>query len=189
MRTHVRFDGDSTFELSEQAATAFAGYATPTGLSVRATLGAIVDGGLDDGVMLGEHDMRPGVVAGIGIARQWTFGDGRWFVTGSGSVSVAVASTHEIGATDDPRFVAGDVRVGAIAGRTFARIWSPYVLGRAFGGPVWWTVAGRDVSGTDTRHFQLGGGLSVATTKGLTLVVDVSAIGEQAASFGVSVRL
>jgi hypothetical protein len=185
MRTHVRFDNDVTFELSEQAATAFAGYSTPTGWSFRASFGALIDGSLDNAD--GTHDMGPGVVGALGVARQWTLGDGQWFVTGSAGLSVAAASTHEM--TDEPRFVAGDARIGAIAGRTLARIWNPYVLARGFGGPVWWTVAGMDATGTDTRHFQLGAGLSVATSIGLTIVVDISALGEQAASLGASWRL
>jgi len=187
MRTHVRFDGDATFELTEQAATAFGAYSSSTGWSIRATFGGLLDGALERGGTT--HDLRPGFVGAIGSSRQWTLGDGQWFVTGSFGLSVAVASTHETGAVDDPRFVAGDFRLGWIAGRTFAKIWSPYVLARGFGGPVWWTVDGEDVTGTDTRHFQLGAGSSVATSWGLTIVVDVSALGEQAASVGASWRL
>jgi hypothetical protein len=63
------------------------------------------------------------------------------------------------------------------------------VLARAFGGPVSWSIAGTDVVGSDTRHFQLGAGLSVVTSLGLTVVVDVSAVGEQGASLGASWRL
>jgi hypothetical protein len=189
MRTHVRFDNDTTYELEEQAATAFAGYSLPSGWSFRASFGALVDGSLERDDMPGTHDINPGFVAAIGVARQWTLGDGQWFITGSAGLSVAAASTHETGAADDPSFVAGDARIGAIAGRTFATIWNPYVLARGFGGPVWWSVAGMDTTGSDTRHFQLGAGLSVATSFGLTIVVDISALGEQAASLGASWRL
>lgn len=189
MRTHVRFDNDVTFELTERAATAFAGYTSSTGWSYRATFGALVDGGLEREAMPGVHDLAPGLVGAVGVSRQWTLGDGSWFITGSGGLSVAAASTHEAGAADDPRFVAGDLRIGAIGGRTLAKIWNPYVLARAFGGPVWWTVDAMDTTGTDTRHFQLGAGLSVATSFGLTVSVDVSAVGEQAASLGASWRL
>lgn len=183
MRTHIRFDSEMTFELTEQAVTAFAGYSSPEGWSVRGSAGAIVDGKLDAGA--GAHDFAPGVVVAVGASRQWTRGS--WFVTGSAGLSVATAATHL--ASESARFVAGDVRGGAIAGRTFAKIVSPYVLARAFGGPVLWAVDGADVTGTDTRHFQLGAGLSAATPIGLTFVVDVSVLGEQAASLGASWRL
>jgi hypothetical protein len=173
MRTHIEFD-EGTFELTEQAVTAFAGYSTPSGWSYRGSLGVIVDGRLDD------HDMTPGGVAGVGASRQWTRAG--WFVTGSAGMSIAIASSN------DARFTAGDVRIGAIAGRTFGPV-SPYVLARGFGGPVWWTVDGASTVGSDTRHFQLGAGLSLTTSFGLTIVADVSALGEQAASLGASWRL
>ena len=183
MRTHIEFD-NGTFELTEQAVTAFAGYSAPSGWSYRGSLGVIIDGSLEDDA---KHDMNPGVVAAIGAARQWSLGDGQWFVTGSVGVSIAASSTVAPG--DDPRFTAGDFRIGAIAGRTLAKIWNPYVLARGFGGPVWWTVDGMSTVGTDTRHFQLGAGASVATSIGLTIAVDVSVLGEQAASLGASWRL
>lgn len=189
MRTRVRFHDDATFELTEQAVTAFAGYSSPAGWSVRGSLGALLGGRLESDAMLGTHDIGLGTLAAIGASRQWTFGDGAWFVTGSAGVSVAVAPTTQAGVAGDLRLVAGDGRVGAIVGRTFGTIFSPYLLARGFGGPVWWTVDGADTSGTDTHHFQLGAGLSVATSLGLTIVVDVSALGEQAASLGASWRL
>jgi hypothetical protein len=189
MRTRLRFDNDATFALTEQAVTALVGYATPAGWSVRVSVGALVDGRVDSDGMLGTHDLDPGVVGGLAVARQWTFGGGQWFVTGTAGVSVAAASTHQAGLSDEPRFVAADARVGAIAGRTLAKIWNPYLLARGFGGPVWWTVAGADTTGADTHHFQVGAGLSVATELGLTIVLDVSVLGEQAASLGVSWRM
>lgn len=175
MRTHIEFDA-GTFELTEQAVTAFAGYSAPSGWSYRGSLGVIVDGSVD------ELDMNPGGVVAAGVSRQWLVGG--FFITGSAGVSIAIAST-----SDDARFTAGDFRIGAIAGRTFAKLWSPYVLARGFGGPVWWTVDGTETVGTDTRHFQLGAGLSIATSFGLTIVADVSVLGEQAASLGASWRL
>ncbi|HTL32937.1 MAG TPA: hypothetical protein VL326_07425 [Kofleriaceae bacterium] len=185
MRTHVVFDNDITYELTEQAVTAFFGYTTATGTSYRASVGALLDGGLEPGA----HDFDPGFVVAVGATHQWPFGDGQWFVAGSVGLSVARASTHMAGGGGDAHFTAGDARGGAIVGRTFGRIWNPYVLARGFGGPVWWTVDGEAVSGTDTRHFQLGAGLSVSTPIGLTVNVDVSALGEQAASLGATWRL
>jgi hypothetical protein len=189
MRTRVRFDNDETFELTEQAVTAFAGYSSANGWSFRAAFGALLDGALEADGAAGTHDLSPGVVGALGAARQWKLGDGYWFITGSAGLSIAAAATSTTGSTENPRLVAGDARIGAIAGRTFAEMWSPYVLARAFGGPVSWSIAGTDVVGSDTRHFQLGAGLSVVTSLGLTVVVDVSVLGEQGASLGASWRL
>lgn len=186
MRTRLRFDGDQHVDMTEQAASIFGGYVTPSGWSVRGTVGAVLGGTLEvDGG--GTHDIQPGVVLGIGVARQWTVAT-KWFVTGSATVSFSAASTSNSAATEEPRFLAGDVRGGVTAGRRIG-IWQPYVLGRGFGGPVFWSIAGKDVSGTDVHHFQVGAGMSVAIPFGLTIVADVSILGEQAASLGASWRL
>ncbi len=187
MRTRLRFDGSQHVDMTEQAVSAFGGYVTPSGWSIRATVGAAVGGTLEvDGA--GAHDIQPGVVVGVGVARQWTLATS-WFVTGAATASFSAASTSSSGTTDEPRFLAGDVRGGVTAGRRIGEIWQPYVLARGFGGPVFWTIAGDDVTGTDVHHFQLGAGISVALTFGLTIVADVSMLGEQAASLGVSWRL
>jgi len=154
---------------------------------VRAAIGAIVGGELDGDQMT--HDLRPGVVAALGGSRRWTLGDGQWFVTGSATLSVAVSSTRVDGASSDVRFVAADLNIGAIAGRTFAARWSPYLLARAFGGPVFWSIADEDVTGTDTSHVQIGGGLSVTLPYRFGVSLDVSVLGEQSASLGVSRQL
>ena len=190
MRTTLRFNNDSTYDVNEQAATAFGGYATPSGWSFRIAVGALVDGDVDGNEMPGAHDLKPGFVGAFAVARQITLGaEDEWFITPSAAISVLAASTHEAGAATDPSFVAGDIRLGAVAGRTFATIWKPYLLARAFGGPVSWTVAGESVTGTDTHHYQLGAGLTVATEFGLTVVVDVAALGEQAVSLAAGFRL
>jgi hypothetical protein len=188
MQTRVRFADGDTFALSEQAATAFGGYSTTGGWSLRVSVGVLIDGALEDDAGAGTHDLSAGFVGGLAAARQWKHG-GRLLVTGSSRHGAGGASTHAAGAADDPRLVAGDVRVGLIAGRTFGEIWNPYVLARGFGGPIWWSIDGMDVTGTDTRHFQLGAGLSVVMSIGLTIVVDVSALGERGASLGASWRL
>ena len=184
MRTHIVFDNDKTYELTEQAATASAGYSSAAGFSLRGSVGVLLDGSL----AAGTYDFDPGFVIAVGASRQWPLGD-KWFVNGSVGLSATRAQTHVKGLAGDEAFTAGDVRGGVMFGRTLGTIWNPYVLARGFGGPVWWTVDGNAVSGTDTRHFQFGAGLSVATSIGLTINVDVSALGEQAASLGASWRL
>lgn len=52
-----------------------------------------------------------------------------------------------------------------------------------------WQVDGDDVVGSDVHHVQLGAGASVTTAAGLSVLVDVSVVGEQSASLGVSLRL
>jgi hypothetical protein len=187
VRTHLEFDDDRRYQLTQVAATLFGGLATPGGWSIRGALGIVLDGELDGAD--GAHDMRTGLAAALGVSRRWTLGDGQWFITGSATLSAATASTEREDDDSATPYTAADLNIGAIAGRTFRTRWSPYLLARAFGGPVWWTIGDEDVTGTDTRHFQLGAGLSVVLPWKLSAVVDVSALGEQSASFGISRQL
>jgi hypothetical protein len=189
IRERLRFEDDLHYRLTQEAATAFFGYATASGWSYRAAVGAILDGELESDERPGSDDLGPGVTGSVAIARRWKLGDAGWFINGAAALSLGATSTHRAGAADDPRFVAADLNIGAMFGRTFAARWSPYLLARAFGGPVWWTVDDRDVTGGDTSHVQLGAGLSVALPGRLSAVVDVSALGEQALSLGLSRQL
>lgn len=184
--TDLRFEDDSELSFAQHALTAAVGYRFASGWSVRGAVGAVLGGALEgDGR---EHEMGTGFVASISGARQWTFGASRaWFVTGSASIAGASTNTQERGVMgDDVGLTAFDVRFGALAGRTFFDRWQPYILGRFFGGPVLWTVDGEDITGTDTTHIQLGVGSSLATSFGLTVVADVSLLGERSASLGLS---
>ena len=76
-------------------------------------------------------------------------------------------------------------------GRTFDvgfGVVAPYLLARGFGGPVFWTLDATSVTGTDVYHFQVGAGASV-TIGGLSVMLDVAALGERSASLSVSYRL
>jgi len=143
-----------------------------------------------DGSLEGEgrtYDIGPGLVIAAGVAKQWVSGD--WFVTGSFSVSASRTTTTETlpGAPRETLIAVDLARGGVTAGRTFGPV-SPYLLARAFGGPVLWELDGMDVGGTDVHHFQLGVGASV-TTGSVSVLVDVAALGEQAASLGIALRL
>ncbi len=138
------------------------------------------------------HEIAPGLLAGVGLARQWQRGN--WFATGTLGFSASRVTTGESGSRDPqlrPQrtgLVATDLRAGAMAGRTFGPI-SPYVLARVFGGPVLWTLDDEDVTGTDIYKFQLGAGLSLATRVGIAVTLDLSLVGERAASLGVTLPL
>ncbi|HSK05709.1 MAG TPA: hypothetical protein VK932_30885 [Kofleriaceae bacterium] len=166
--------------------TASAGYTGASRWSVRGSVGAVLGGALEgDGRT---HDIGPGFLVAAGASKQWA--SGPWFVTGSLGAGVSRTTTLDDTAGGARQTLIGiDVlRAGVMAGRTFG-IASPYLMGRAFGGPVLWTLDDMDVQGTDTSKFQLGAGVSVTTASGLSLLVDVSALGERSASLGMSYRL
>lgn len=170
----------------QYAVTASAGYISASRWSVRGSLGAVLGGSLEEGDRT--HDIGPGLVFAASGSKQWAFG--AWFVTGSVGAGISRTTTLEAGAAGAARhslYGIDVIRLGAMAGRTFG-IASPYVMARGFGGPVLWTLDGMEVRGTDTSKFQVGAGVSV-TVSGLSVLLDVSALGERSASLGVSYRL
>lgn len=180
--TTIRFDGERELDLRQDAAVVTLTHVRASGWSFRGSLGALLGGSLDEGDR--RHELGVGVIGALGASRPWT--SGPWFVIGSITASASRVSTREPGG-ERVGLVAVDARLGAVAGRRFGAA-SPYVLARAFGGPVLWTVDATDVTGTDTHHYQLGAGVSV-TAGAVTVVVDLAGLGERAASLGVSLRL
>jgi hypothetical protein len=127
-------------------------------------LGEAVGGRLTTGS--GPVSIGRGVVGGLSFGRRFWSDDTGWFVLGTLSVSGSSIPT----ATGPLRAL--DVRVGVAAGKSIGAV-TPYVLARAFGGPVW--LPGGGVVGDD-HHYVLGLGLSVRIAR-----VDV---GAELAPFG-----
>ncbi len=101
-------------------------------------------------------------------------------------VGVSVAgslATPEAGGDD--ALYALDIRGSVTAGYTLAKRWTPYVVGRLFGGPVVLAERGTSYLGTDIYHFQLGAGLVVGLPGGFDLSVELVPLGEQRVSAGV----
>lgn len=186
--TTLVFTDEQHLDLRQYAVTAIAGYAWPSRISIRGALGVLAGGSL-----AGEgrtFDLGAGIVGSIGVARQWARAP--WFLTGSAGLGASRASSRETLPTGmhgaRVSLTAIDARAGITAGRTFGPV-SPYLLARVFGGPVFWTWDGGSITGTDTHHFQLGAGASLVIGARATLLVDLSALGERAASIGLAVNL
>ena len=81
-----------------------------------------------------------------------------------------------------------DVRLGVAAGKTIADVVTPYLLARAFGGPVFWSIAGASATGTDAYHYQVGGGVSVRLGR-VDLVAEGVPLGERAVVVGAGLAL
>lgn len=177
MRTTLKFDNASEFALSQFAGSATVGYALPSRWSFRAAVGTIIDGELSAGQRT--DDISAGLTGGVGVAKLWPVRN-HYFVTGSVDLSASRVTTHQ-GFEPGVTFIATDLRVGAVVGKTLGRF-SPFLATRVFGGPVFWRYNGRDIIGTDIYKFQVGGGLSVMAGNGLSVMANVSVLGEQAAS-------
>ena len=160
--------------------------------------GGIAGGELTHGAA--RDTVGPGFAAFTGIAARVVDGRGAIpFVqlTATISVSHMLTRTDDHGTRTDgttspgalpstPRFTALDLRLGAIAGKTFADVITPYATARVFGGPVAWRFDGNEVTGTDLYKYQLGGGLSVALfDRRLDVFAEGIALGERGVAAGV----
>jgi len=178
----------------------FGGVQLPISDTLSAQFGA---GGIAGGELVhgaARDTIGPGFAAYGGIA--WRAYDGAEalpFVqlTATLSATHALTRTDERGTRTDgstspnaqpetPHFNAFDLRVGAIAGKTFANAFTPYVTARVFGGPITWRFDGADVIGTDLYKYQLGGGLSLALfDRHLDLFAEGIALGERGFAAGI----
>ena len=167
-----------------------------------AVTGIVGAGGIAGGELIhgaARDTIGPGFSGAVGVAGRVYDGKG-WipFVQLTATLSV----THMGTRTDDqgtrtdgtrsaagpssPKFTAGDLRVGVIAGKTFGDVFTPYVTARAFGGPVAWHFDGDAVTGTDLYKYQLGGGLSLALFhRKLDVFAEGIAQGERGVAAGV----
>ncbi|UQA59115.1 hypothetical protein [Polyangium aurulentum] len=182
--TDLVFNGetDAAFERRSVLAT------FETRLSPKWTLQAGAGGFLWGSLRVGgeRHLFGPGwAVSASGTYRLRDGADGYPFVILSGSLSVAGARTRlEAPGAPEVPYYAGDIRIGAVAGKTFYDVLSPYALARVFGGPIFWRLGGESLAGTDRYHFQIGAGIVVALPMGLDAFAEIVPLGERAVSCG-----
>lgn len=77
-------------------------------------------------------------------------------------------------------YVAVDLRLTTVVGWTLFERFTPYAVGRLFGGPVFW----RNQTGTDLYHYQVGAGLVVGLPFGFDLSAELVPLGEQRVTAG-----
>jgi hypothetical protein len=129
-------------------------------------------------------DLGFGPVGVLAVSYRVLPGEG-WepFVLFSGAASVSTVETTSQRTLDEARMTAIDARVAVTAGEVFADTIAPYASLRGFGGPVFWTIGGADVTGGDRYHFQLGVGLLV-TAGVFDAFFEVMPLGERSLSAG-----
>jgi hypothetical protein len=126
------------------------------------------------------YALSPGFAGALGASYRVLDADGAIpFVLLTGQISYVSSSTSPGGG-----YNAFDLRLGAAVGTTLWRVLTPYVVGRAFGGPVYWRFQGTPVVGTDDHHWQVGGGLSLALGSRFDLFAEGVPLGEQGVSAG-----
>jgi hypothetical protein len=160
--------------------------------SPESTFGGGVGAGIGGLITLGERRFHvgPGWLLTLAYSRRLLDGTGnKPFLVLSFSGGASGASTREEltapgMAAQTAAFYAFDVRAGLTVGKTFWKTLSPYSTIRAFGGPVLWSLDGKNVSASDVYHFQLGVGMVTSLPRGFDIFAEVIPAGERAVSVG-----
>ena len=136
------------------------------------------------------HETSSGVVMLLGGSYRFVDSSGaRPYVLGTlGFTFLEMQTRGSAPSNAHALYDAFDFRMGAVVGWTISDWFSPYLLARAFGGPVNWTHDGQKVTGTDVNHYQLGVGISAPLGKIADIFLEAVPLGEQGMSggFGVS---
>jgi hypothetical protein len=169
--------------IERRAATASLSYRVNETVNLQVGAGATLGGRFVFGQE--RFSLDPGWIASL--AGTWkVFGKER----GDAFLLAGAALAASGGAARDARGVAEnmyafDFRASAIAGKTFFDVLSPYLVVRAFGGPILWKLRGEDQIGGDKYHVQVGAGLVVALPAGFDAFAEGVPLGERAAVAGV----
>jgi hypothetical protein len=150
--------------------------------SLQVGAGAIVDGSLRARRLT--EDVRPGWIASV--SGSWTAileRPSTPFVSLSAALGASGAPTSAQGG-GDASFLAFDARLALVVGKTLWDVWVPYLVARAFGGPVSWQIAGEDVSGGDRHHYQLGVGSLATCPLGFDVLVEWVPLGARGLTAG-----
>jgi hypothetical protein len=175
MSTTIVF-GSTHVALRETAATATLGRFRSPRFGWSVTAGGIIAGSI------GGRDVSGGATVG-GVA-SWLpvyETDRRPFVGLTASLGTAlIRGTADDGSTR--LWSAWDARTGVSVGKTFWGHIVPYAAARAFGGPVFWHLAGSSANGSDRYHVTAGLGLTARLPARLDVTAEVMPLGEQSAS-------
>jgi hypothetical protein len=179
--TRIEFP-DDTLDLDESTVLAAASYHRTPRLGFEAAAGAVLDGAIDG------RDVEAGYAASLGLSWLALLEQER---RPFGLLSVTLAGSRTRASGDDGRsHVLGaiDTRIGAVVGKTFGPA-TVYLAGRAFAGPVGWSIGGKSVTGSDAHHYTAGVGASLRLGRRLELGGEGMPVGEQSATLSASVGL
>ncbi|TKD07592.1 hypothetical protein [Polyangium fumosum] len=182
--TNLVFAGKYDVAIDRRAAVATFERRLGSAWTLQLGAGGILWGSLREGAR--RYDFGPGWSASVATSYRLLDGRDRFpFLILGASLAVAGAQTREA-RPDAPvvPYYAGDLRLSAVAGKTFYDVLSPYALARVFGGPIFWQVDGVDRQGTDRYKFQLGLGLVASLPIGLDVFAEIVPLGERSVTSG-----
>jgi hypothetical protein len=129
------------------------------------------------------YAMAPGFASVVGASWRAVDADGIVpFVLLTSQISYASSST-----AGDVGYNAFDLRLGMAVGTTLWKVLTPYGVGRAFGGPIYWRYQGASIVGTDDHHWQVGAGFSLLLARRVDLFAEGVPLGELGVAAGAGV--
>ena len=180
-RSELRFGGDTDATLNQSSVAATIEYRVSPKVALMLGGGAVLGGSMR--AAGNTYDVEPGWLATVGMSDRIVDGVGRApFVLLSVSIAQSFVRTA-LGDASRVSLKATDVRAGATIGKTLGPM-TPFLAARVFGGPVFWSIAGEDVSGTDRGHYQLGVGCSIAIGSSFDAFAEWDYLGERRLAAG-----
>ncbi len=160
-------------------------------LTIQLGAGMIVGGSLT--LPGAKFQIDPGALMVVGGAYRFIDEHGAWpFVLGTLGGTFSASQTQIDGSGPGGThalYDAFDLRAGGVLGWNIARMFTPYAVVRAFGGPVYWTYQNQSTIGTDVHHFQIGAGFGLALGKRVDLFAEGVPLGEVGVSVGLGFSL
>lgn len=155
--------------------------------TLRGGFGRVLSGTLDpeNGTT---QDIQPGTLYSAGMEFMAFSGGGmKPFVhlsifQGGSTTTVEDPMSKPVATTD---YTSSDLRFNGRATWVVGHQVSPYVSTSFFAGPVKWTLAGQEVTGSDIYHYQVAIGSALQLNR-LSLFVEASGVGEKTLVSGLS---
>lgn len=181
----LRFDDDQEVDVSMTQFAISGGYFLNDRWTVRASVGALLDGTLKP-TPTTTYGFETGVLAAAGVDYSARPNRG-WAPAVDLSFSFGGLWTDTVGPSGNLKtdYSAYDARLGALAGWSITAGTFGYTAGRVFGGPVNWELNGEEVQGTDIHHYQLAVG-AAAQLAPVAIFAEWAALGEKGWSAGLS---
>jgi hypothetical protein len=183
--TTLTFDGRHV-DLREATAFATLSWQKSPRWSYQLTAGGIFDGSVDPSGA-DQGDVGAGGALSVGASWLGVYEDERrpfLQLAGTFGFSTVTAISDD---GERHRLTAGDLRLGALVGKTFFSRVTAYAAARVFGGPVFWRLGGESVVGGDTHHFAVGAGAILRLPGRVDVFAEGMALGERSVSLGAGV--
>jgi hypothetical protein len=179
--TGLHFDGGLRVDEIRNSAIVMGDYAPSRRLTLEAGIGPFLGGSITTPVA--RYALTPGITAALGGSWRLIDADGAIpFILLTAQLSY-ISSSAPAGVG----YNAFDLRLGGLVGWTFFHALTPYAVGRAFGGPVYWRYLGAAVVGTDDHHWQVGAGVSIRVSRRFDVFAEGVPLGEQGVTAGAGV--